>query len=104
VRPFVLIQDYQNAEVDALSLRSLSAEVTAINGNCACCDAWDELIGSLQAISPEPKRLVLVEANGTTDPFALLERMAVLSFLIKSFSSAIGAGLLQLNRVLGHFW
>ena len=53
--------------------------MTPINGNCICCDSIVELTNVLLDIPLTKKRLVLLEANGTTDPTALLEHLLVIS-------------------------
>jgi len=75
--PYVIINDYANARVDAASLREGDREVAPINGNCICCDSVIELLNLLLEIPEAPGRVVLIEANGTTDPTALLEHLLV---------------------------
>ncbi|MGC1480965.1 MAG: GTP-binding protein [Chthoniobacterales bacterium] len=98
--PYVLINDYQNARVDASSLRHLTDEVRAINGNCVCCDSIHELINDLLAIPETPDRVVLIEANGTTDPFSLIEHLTAHLELRQRFAPIIQVGFVDL-RVKG---
>lgn len=75
--PFVIINDYANARVDAASLQSPGRSVTPINGNCICCDSVIELIHVLLEIPETENRVVFIEANGTSDPAALIEHLLV---------------------------
>ena len=73
VRPHIVINDYQNAAVDAALLGGLAEVVEPVSGSCVCCGSREELVGVLAAVAPRPGQVVLVEANGTTDTEAMLE-------------------------------
>jgi G3E family GTPase len=73
--PRVVINDYQNAMVDARTLQKLVAEVLPISGACVCCGSRDELLQALFDLAPEPSSLVLVEANGAADTLDLIEML-----------------------------
>ena len=71
--PYVILNDFLNAEVDSASLREFTDEVQAIAAGCVCCDAADGLVDALDAVPTDIHPIVLIEANGTTDPYPLLE-------------------------------
>jgi len=71
--PFVILNDFLNAEVDSASLREFTDEIRAIAAGCVCCDAADGLVDALDAVPAGIHPIVLIEANGTTDPYPLLE-------------------------------
>lgn len=74
--PHVVLNDYQNAHVDALLLRDQAASLVPINGSCVCCGSRDDLLDALAAFDLGPNSFALVEANGTTDTEELLEFLA----------------------------
>ncbi|MBL8980982.1 MAG: hypothetical protein JNL26_02300, partial [Gemmatimonadetes bacterium] len=67
VRPHVILNDYQDARVDAARLAALDALVTPISGDCICCGSREELLESLVALDVDERSAVLIEANGTSD-------------------------------------
>ena len=67
IRPTLLINDYQNARVDAAQFQNLTEEVKALSGDCVCCGSRDELFSFLQEFKHSPGRVMIVETNGTTD-------------------------------------
>lgn len=71
--PYVILNDFLNAEVDSASLREFTDEIRAIAAGCVCCDAADGLVEALDAVPAGIHPVVLIEANGTTDPYPLLE-------------------------------
>lgn len=74
--PHVVLNDYENADVDATSIRQFTQSVKAISGSCVCCDSRDALIESLEGQPAGPRDVVIVETNGTTDPLPLLDELA----------------------------
>lgn len=104
LEPFVVLNDYQNAGIDAGTLRALVKEVTAINGNCVCCDSIHELIGALLAMPPKPNRVVLIEANGTTDPFSLIEHLTAHAELRGKFFPLLQVGVIDGKRWQNRRW
>ncbi|MBB5350318.1 G3E family GTPase [Haloferula luteola] len=72
-KPFVLLNDYLNAEIDASSLRGLGAEILTLPASCVCCDDSAGLIDAILKIPTDPPALLMIEANGTTDPYRLIE-------------------------------
>lgn len=68
----VVVNDFENAEVDAARLRSLGVEVQAISGSCVCCSSLDEFLVSLRDIDVPEDGVLLVEANGASDQISLI--------------------------------
>lgn len=77
LRPFVILNDYENAEVDASRLKHLAKTIEPISGSCICCDSLGQLDQVLVDLQPEPRQVVLIEANGTTDPEVLIEHLSI---------------------------
>jgi G3E family GTPase len=73
IRPRVVLNDFQNARVDGATLADLAPELVAIDGDCVCCETFDELLAALAAMPAAPAEVVVVETNGTTDTGVLLE-------------------------------
>ena len=71
--PYVILNDYQNARVDALALREIARQVIPISGNCICCGSRDELFNSLERAHLTRQSVMLVEANGTADSIQLIQ-------------------------------
>lgn len=76
-KPAVILNDLENAQVDAQLLQDISDMVTPIDGSCMCCGDPAQLFDALRAISPEAGRLVVLEANGASDILGLLEMLAL---------------------------
>lgn len=81
----VVINDYQNARIDAATLREASDQVFPIAGSCICCDALQDLSDTLLNVSVTFPQVVVVETNGTTDPYPLIEFLATHPELRKRF-------------------
>lgn len=103
VEPHVLINDYQNAGVDAEQLRGLTETISAISGDCVCCGSRDELLSALTKFSPAPCRLVLIETNGTTDSENLIEMLA-LDPDLREFSLPVQLSIIDSQRWQKRFW
>jgi len=103
IRAQVIINDYQNAKVDAEQLLLLSEEIRAISGDCVCCGSKDELIEALQKFEHGPDRVMLVETNGTTDSEQLIELLSLEKQLNK-FSLPIQVSLIDAKRWQKRFW
>ncbi|MBM3846782.1 MAG: hypothetical protein FJ405_10935 [Verrucomicrobia bacterium] len=82
-RPHVILNDYVNAQLDSDSLRDIVEDIRPITGSCVCCNSMEQLLGTLEDLQLDGGDVVLVEANGTTDPLPLLESF-VLSNRLKS--------------------
>ncbi len=73
IRPRVILNDYENAQVDAASLSTLRATLVPISGSCLCCDTQEHLLAALAEMPPGAADVVLVECSGTTDTGTLIE-------------------------------
>ena len=102
--PYVIINDYANAKVDAASLREDGREVAPINGNCICCDSVLELLNVLLEIPEASNRVVAIEANGTTDPTALLEHLLVNPKLRERYAPIVQLTVVDVSRWQKRHW
>lgn len=73
VRPHIILNDYQNARVDAASFEEYSTLVKPIAGTCVCCGSRDALFDALRSAPLTPESVMLIEANGTADAAQLIE-------------------------------
>lgn len=74
----VILNDYENAELDAETLRGRAATVEALSASCACCDGLAPLVDLALAAGRSRHDAVLIELNGTADPLPLLESFTLL--------------------------
>jgi G3E family GTPase len=72
LRVRVLLNDFENAKIDAARLNELDALVTPLDGECVCCTSLRELMEALQATPADPSTVMLIEANGATAADELL--------------------------------
>ena len=103
VEPYVIINDYQNARVDAEQLGALTQEVEAISGDCVCCGSRDELLGVLEKFQHGPGKAVVVETNGTTDSEQLVEMLS-LEPELRKFSLPVQMTIVDAKRWQKRFW
>jgi G3E family GTPase len=103
VVPRVIINDYQNAEVDAEQLAALVDRVEAISGSCVCCSSRDDLVRALEGFEHGESRVVIVETNGTTDSEELIEMLSLESGLRK-FSLPVQLSVIDAQRWQKRFW
>ena len=101
--PSLLINDYQNARIDAERFRGVIDEVTALNGDCVCCGSRDELLAALEQFEHRTGRMLLLETNGTTDSEQLLETLAFNKDL-KRFTPPIQLSIIDGQRWQRRFW
>ena len=73
IQPHVILNDYQDARIDAVRLQEFARDVQPITGTCVCCESQDDLLQALAATELGPRSVLLLEANGTADPTELLE-------------------------------
>lgn len=71
--PYVILNDFQNASIDAHSLRNLGAEIKSLSAGCVCCEDTNSLADAILRIPSLLHPILIIEANGTTDPFRLIE-------------------------------
>ncbi len=98
-KPYVILNDFLNAEIDTAMLRQVSQEIFPISAGCVCCDANVSLNEALEKIPDEPPYFVLIEANGTTDPYPLIELIMLLPQHHRRFGPV-----LQLNIINEKRW
>ena len=103
VEPHVIINDYQNAQVDAGQLAALTNAVEAISGDCVCCGSRDELLGVLEKFQHGPGKAVVVETNGTTDSEQLVEMLS-LEPELRKFSLPVQMTIIDAKRWQKRFW
>ena len=77
--PFVVLNDYENAHLDAEQLTQyLKPElIKALNGSCICCSGIAELREGVNRIPERNNGITLIEANGTSDACALMGFLGV---------------------------
>lgn len=101
--PHVIINDYQNARVDAELLQGLVASVLPISGSCVCCGSREELLGALEKFEHAPGRVLVVETNGTTDSEELIEMLSLEPDLGR-FTLPIQVSIIDGKRWQKRFW
>lgn len=72
VRARIILNDFENATIDAARLGALDALVTPLNGECVCCGSLRELLQQLYDTPPDAGSVMLIEANGATETDELL--------------------------------
>jgi G3E family GTPase len=74
----VILNDYENAELDAETIQGKASSIAALSASCACCGGFDGLIKLSLAAQQTRSDVLLVELNGTADPIPLLETFTLL--------------------------
>ncbi len=72
VRARIILNDFENATIDAARLGALDALVTPLNGECVCCGSLRELLQQLYDTPADSGSVMLIEANGATETDELL--------------------------------
>lgn len=103
IRPGLLINDYQNAQVDASQFTGLVEQARAVDGDCVCCGSRDQLREELQAFDHQPGRVMIVETNGTTDAELLIETLA-LDPSLQRFTLPVQLSIVDTQRWQKRFW
>jgi len=77
--PFVILNDYENANLDAqqLDVRIEPEGIKPLSGSCICCSGMAELREYVNRIPERKNGITLIEANGTTDACELLGFLGV---------------------------
>ena len=77
--PFVILNDYENASIDAqqLSQRLESNYIKPLSGSCICCSGIVELRNTVNRIDERKNGITFIEANGTSDACSLMEFLGV---------------------------
>jgi G3E family GTPase len=73
----VVVNDFENAEIDAARLRDLDVEVQSINGSCVCCSSLNDFMLTLGTIDVPRGGVLLVEANGASDFITLIAAISM---------------------------
>lgn len=78
-KPFVVLNDYENATIDAQQfIKKIGLKnIKALNGNCICCSGIVELRNIVNRIPQRANGITLIEANGTSDACSLMEFLGV---------------------------
>ncbi len=103
IDPHVIINDYQNARVDAELLRELADSIVPISGSCVCCGSREELLGALEIFEHAPNRVSVIETNGTTDSEELIELLSLEPSLAR-FTLPIQLSVIDGQRWQKRFW
>ena len=77
--PFVVLNDYENAYLDAQRLTDKFDNnfIKALNGSCICCSGISELRDFINNIPLRKNGITLIEANGTSDACSLMGFLGV---------------------------
>ena len=77
--PFVILNDYENAHLDAQQFRQQIEQksIKALSGSCICCSGIVELRNTVNRIPDRENGITLIEANGTSDACSLMEFLGV---------------------------
>ncbi len=77
--PFVILNDYENAHIDAQQLvdKMELKNIKALTGSCICCSGINELRDYVNRIPKRKNGITLIEANGTSDASSLMEFLGV---------------------------
>lgn len=103
LRPALLLNDYQNARIDAEQFRDLIEEVRALSGDCVCCGSREQFFDELRSFRHEPGRVLLIEANGATEPGPLIEALG-LDRSIGGFRPPVQLTVVDVQRWQKRFW
>lgn len=76
MRTRIILNDLENATVDAARLGDLDALVTPLDGECICCTSLRELLQALYDVPSSQNTVLCIEANGATETVELLGHLA----------------------------
>lgn len=79
--PYVILNDFLNAAIDSFTLKGLGAEIKGLIAGCVCCDDAGSLIDAILRVPLSIRPIVIIEANGTTDPYRLIETLTLTAAL-----------------------
>lgn len=97
-RPYVILNDFLNAEIDSATLRQVADEVHAISGGCVCCESSEALNNALHQVPENIPCNVIIEANGTTDPYPLIELLMLLPHHHERFGPVLNLNVINEKR------
>jgi len=63
----VILNDYENADLDAETIRDSAATLMPLAAACACCSGLDELISVAMVAQRTRSPVLIVEINGTAN-------------------------------------
>ena len=76
-RPFVIMSEFGDFDVDGTVITDERLELTAIVGGCICCGNRDELTNSLKEITGNTLGShIYIETTGVADPAGVLEAIS----------------------------
>ncbi len=77
--PFIILNDYENAYIDAQQFTKQieSNCIKPLTGSCICCNGIVELRNTINRIPERKNGITIIEANGTSDAFTLMEFLGV---------------------------
>jgi G3E family GTPase len=93
----VVVNDFENAEIDAARLRELDVEVQTLNGSCVCCSSLNDFMLTLGNIKVPRGGALLVEANGASDFITLIAAITMRGECSR-FTSPIQATMIDAAR------
>jgi G3E family GTPase len=78
-KPFVILNDYENAYLDAEQLTATMDPkcIKPLSGSCICCSGILKLREFVNQIPSRKKGITLIEANGTSDALSLMGFLGV---------------------------
>jgi G3E family GTPase len=78
-RPFVILNDYENATIDAQQITNKIGlnSIKPLSGSCICCSGIVELRNTVNRIPERKDGITFIEANGTSDACSLMEFLGV---------------------------
>jgi G3E family GTPase len=97
--PYVILNDFLNAAIDAFTLKGLGAEIQGLAAGCVCCDDTGSLISAILRVPVSIRPIIIIEANGTTDPYRLIETLT----LTADLRDVVGP-ILQVTVINGSRW
>ena len=96
--PYVLLNDFLNAAIDAFTLKGLGAEIQGLAAGCVCCDDTGSLIDAILRVPVSIRPLIIIEANGTTDPYRLIETLTLTAALRDVLGSILQVTVINESR------
>ena len=76
LEPQIILNDYQNARIDANTMRKGVKSIIPISGNCICCGSRDQMFDASASAQLNPQSVMLMEANGTADAAQLISLLS----------------------------
>lgn len=105
-RSRVVLNDFENASIDAARLGELEALVTPLNGECVCCGSLRELLDTLYAVpaaADDDRAVMFIEANGATETDELLSHLSA-DVRLAHFSLPLQVTVVDAGRWQRRWW